>query len=167
MRFFVVVAVLLCCPLPMLAGESDGTTAKAVLRADRAGENLLKPDAWRPWKAGFERDGGVLVCDNGTDAKAHRGAGQTVVLDQTVPEPIVAVAESRCQGVDGSADNNYALYLVARLHRIRMLVASQKTCGPWYAHEVYLEYLSHPLPPTVEQLFFQASLWKKMLFVNV
>jgi len=85
--------------------------AKAVLKFDRAAENLLKPDAWRPWQQGFVREAKAFVSDNGSDAKAQRGVGQTVVLNQKTPRPIVAVAESRAEGVTGSADNDYALYL--------------------------------------------------------
>ncbi len=84
--------------------------AKTVLDFTETSENLLKPDAWRPWQAGFEREGALFVCRN-ADAAAQRGVGQTVVLDQTEPEPIVATAFSRAQGVSGSPDNNYAVYL--------------------------------------------------------
>ena len=79
-------------------GSDDGpcrrtaNVAKSVLSADQSGPNLLKPDAWRAWQAGFERDGESFVCDNGADAEVQRGASQTVVLNQTVPEPIVATA---------------------------------------------------------------------------
>ena len=85
--------------------------AKAVLKVDETAENLLAADAWRPWKQGFVREGDTFVCDNGADAAAQRGVGQTVRLDQTSPEPIVATAESRAEGVTGSADNDYAIYL--------------------------------------------------------
>jgi len=85
--------------------------AKAVLKLRDAAENLLKPDAWQPWQKGFAREGELLVCDNAADANAQRGAGQSVQLNQSTPEPIVAVAFSRAEGVSGSADNDYALYL--------------------------------------------------------
>jgi hypothetical protein len=90
---------------------ADGTTAKAVLRADAAGANLLAGDAWRPWQKGFEREGGWLVCDNDQDGAVQRGASQTVVLDQSSPRPIVAVAWSKAENVGGSRDNDYAIYL--------------------------------------------------------
>ncbi len=90
---------------------ADGTTAKAVLKLRGTAENLLKPDGWQPWQKGFAREGDLFVCHNGADAKVQRGAGQSVVLNQSSPEPIVAVAFSRAEGVTGSADNNYSLYL--------------------------------------------------------
>jgi len=99
------------CLLPRQAAVADGTTAKAVLKLGGAGDNLLKPDAWQPWQKGFAREGDLLVCDNTADANVQRGAGQSVQLNQTTPEPIVAVAFSRAEGVAGSADNDYALYL--------------------------------------------------------
>jgi len=101
---------------PTLAGEStntssDGIVTKKVLDANESGDNLLKPDEWRPWQRGFQKDGDVFVCDNGDDTKAQRGATQTVTLNQAVPEPIVAVAWSKADGVTGSPDSNYSLYL--------------------------------------------------------
>jgi len=89
----------------------DGTVAKAVVGPNAAGENVLKADAWRAFEKGFRRDGGTFVCDNGADTKARRGASQTVVLDQKRPAPIVVTAWSRAEGVTGSADSDYALYL--------------------------------------------------------
>ncbi len=87
------------------------TVAKSVSAIETTGENRLKTDAWRPWQQGFQRRGEELVCDNGGDTVVQRGASQTVVLEQTVPEPIVAVAQSRAEGVSGSPDNNYSVYL--------------------------------------------------------
>src|SRR5208282_2426192 len=52
-----------------------------------------------------------FVCDNGTQQKAQRGIAQTVELNQKLPEPIVALCESKAEGVTGSADSDYALYL--------------------------------------------------------
>jgi len=108
MRTLLCAVVLFAVAHPIRADE---TVAKAVMKFDRAAENLLKPDAWRPWQRGFQREGELFVCDNGSDAKAQRGAGQTVVLNQKTPQPIVAAAESKAQGITGSADNDYSLYL--------------------------------------------------------
>ena len=90
---------------------ADGATAKSVLDVRQASENLLKPDAWRPWQKGFERQGDLFVCDNAHETEIQRGASQTVVLNQTRPEPIVAVAWSKAEAVTGSPDSNYSLYL--------------------------------------------------------
>jgi len=89
----------------------DGTVIKAVLDAKAAGENLLKPAAWRPYEAGYRSEGSVFVCDNGAGAAAGRGVSQSVVLNQTRPEPIVASAWSRAEGVTGFSDSDYAVYL--------------------------------------------------------
>ena len=98
------------------AGSLDGVVLKKVLDVGDAGENLLKDDAWRGWEKGFERQapagqGEVFVCDNGGDAQAQRGASQTVTLNQTQPEPIVAAAWSKAEGVGGGRDSDYSLYL--------------------------------------------------------
>jgi len=89
----------------------DGDVVKRVLRAEQAGENLLKPDAWRPWQKGFAREGELFVCNNGADAKVQRGVSQTVTLDQERPEPIIAVAWSKAEGVGGGPNSDYSLYL--------------------------------------------------------
>ncbi len=95
----------------MLSGATDGVVLKKVIDARNAGKNLLNPSAWRPWQKGFERQGGVFVCDNASDSQARRGASQTVVLDQSRPEPIVATAWSRAEGVGGGRNSDYSLYL--------------------------------------------------------
>ena len=95
--------------LAAAAAPLAGDVAMEILKP--TGEDLLKPDGWRPYEGGFRRDGDAFVCDNGTDAKALRGTSQTVVLDQTVPEPIVAACWSKAEGVGESAGPDYSLYL--------------------------------------------------------
>jgi hypothetical protein len=85
--------------------------AKTVLGPGQAGENLLRADAWRPYEKGFDRQGAWLVCDNGGNAAARRGASQSVELNQSRPEPIVAVCQSKAEGVGGTADSDYSIYL--------------------------------------------------------
>ncbi len=85
--------------------------AKAILGTGQAGESLLGGRGWAAYGKGFERQENSFVCDNGAQAKAQRGVTQTVTLDQTRPEPIVAVCESKARGVSGTADSDYSLYL--------------------------------------------------------
>jgi hypothetical protein len=94
-----------------LYAQSDGTVIKKVLNLRDAGKNLLKQNAWRPWQKGFERQGNIFICDNGDDAQAQRGVSQTVVLNQTKPEPIIASAWSKAESVGGSRNSDYSLYL--------------------------------------------------------
>ncbi len=84
---------------------------KRVIRDGGEGENLLQRGRWRPWGEGFRREKGWILCDNGDDPSARRGASQTDFLDQEVPSPLVAVATSRCEGVSGAPDHDYSLYL--------------------------------------------------------
>lgn len=93
------------------AAGRDGEIVKKALKLDDAGANLVQADAWRPWQSGFVREGDTFVCDNGADARAQRGASQTVVLNQEKPEPIVATAWSKAEGVGGTRDHEYSLYL--------------------------------------------------------
>ena len=97
--------------LCLLAANLDAATVKKVVGTQGAGENLAKADGWRPFEQGFTRDGDAFACDNGADAAARRGASQTIVLDQKEPQPIVAVAWSKADGVGGSRDSDYSLYL--------------------------------------------------------
>jgi hypothetical protein len=100
--------LLLAAASPMLSAEPP--TAKRVVQEDQAA-NLLRPQAWQPCEKGFETRDGVFLCDNGQDAKARRGLTQTVALNQTRPEPFVAVAWSKAADVGGSANSDYSLYL--------------------------------------------------------
>ncbi|MBE0535703.1 MAG: hypothetical protein IH624_08530 [Phycisphaerae bacterium] len=109
-----VCCVLAACVLCVCAAadvRADGAVVRRVIRGEAAGPNLLKGDAWRPWQAGFVREDEAFLCDNADDARAQRGASQTVTLNQTTPEPIIATAWSRAEGVSGGRDNDYALYL--------------------------------------------------------
>ncbi len=103
-----VASLLLAAAGPVLSAEP--AIAKRVVREDIAA-NLIRPQAWQSYEEGFQVRDGVFVCDNGQDAKAQRGLTQTVVLNQTRPEPFVAVAWSKAADVSGSADGDYSLYL--------------------------------------------------------
>ena len=92
-------------------GSGDGEVLKRVLDVGDGGENLLKADGWRAWQEGFERRGDVFVCDNGSDSQVQRGVSQTFTLNQRRPEPIVAVAQSKAEGVGGGRNSDYSLYL--------------------------------------------------------
>lgn len=97
--------------MPAAAAESkDGAVVKSVLKTDRAGENLLVPDRFRPYEQGFEKQGDAMVCDNGGQS-GRRGVTQAVELNQTRPEPIVASAWSKAEGVSGSPGPDYSVYL--------------------------------------------------------
>jgi len=90
---------------------SDGAPLKKVVTTGDAGENLLNRGNWRPWQKGFGRANGIFICDNASDAQTQRGLSQTVVLNQARPEPIVAAAWSKADGVGGSRGSDYSLYL--------------------------------------------------------
>ena len=90
---------------------SDGVPLKKIVTTGDAGENLLNRGNWRPWQKGFERANGIFICDNASDTHLQRGLSQTVVLNQTRCEPIVAAAWSKADGVGGSRDSDYSLYL--------------------------------------------------------
>lgn len=90
---------------------SDGTPLKKVIADSHAGKNLLIPGAWRPWQKGFETRDDVFICDNASNTQVQRGISQTIAINQSKPEPIVAVAWSKTEAVGGGRDSNYSLYL--------------------------------------------------------
>ena len=55
--------------------------------------------------------GQAFLCDNADATDAVRGVTQSVELNQTRPEPIVATAWSKAAGVSGSSGSDYAVYL--------------------------------------------------------
>jgi len=89
----------------------DGSISKTVLHAGQEEENLLKPTAWRALEEGYRGEGSVFSCDNGANARGRRGVLQRVVLNQQRDQPIVASAWSKAEGVTGTIDSDYALYL--------------------------------------------------------
>jgi hypothetical protein len=92
-----------------LAG--DGEVAKRLVKSRSDAPNLLRDDRWRPWQKGYDRKGGIFVCDNGDDGTVQRGASQTVQLNQASPAPIVARAWSKAEAVGGGGRSDYSLYL--------------------------------------------------------
>ena len=89
----------------------DGSISKTVLHAGQEGENLLKPIARLALEKGYRGEGNVFSCDNGADARGRRGVLQRVVLNQQTAQPIVTSAWSKAEGVTGTIDSDYALYL--------------------------------------------------------
>ncbi len=96
-----------------LGSVAQGQTVRSILRADANQQNLLKDGAWQPYQKAFpfRRDGDVFVCDNGGDANAKGGVSQTVRLNQSSPQPILASVWSKAEGVGGQRDADYSLYL--------------------------------------------------------
>ena len=107
-RYYTIIAVLISLFAP--AGDAQ-EVAKQVVRFEGAEQNLLQRDRFRPFETGFQYENGIFICDNGTDTTARRGVAQTVMLNQTQPEPIVAEAWSRAENVSGTPSADYALYI--------------------------------------------------------
>ncbi len=109
--------ILLPLQSPCAAAESpapvlrDGMVAKTVLDASMSGSNRLAPDRWRPYETGFSREANAFVCDAGKDPSSRRGATQFVELNQSRPDPIVASAWSKAEGVGGSPGGDYSVYV--------------------------------------------------------
>ncbi|WP_165226479.1 hypothetical protein [Aquisphaera insulae] len=108
-------ALLIVAPILANAARADSppgdTARKAVLRleSDR-GANLLRSDRWEFEGEGFRREGDTFACDDTMPGK-RRGIFQRVELNQAEARPIVASAWSKAEGVSGSADDDYSVYL--------------------------------------------------------
>ena len=108
---FVATLLLAVGGLATNAGETaDGAVVKHVLDGERAGTNVLKLSAWRPYESGFTKTNDVFICDNGTVA-GRRGVWQHVELNQKSPQTIVASVWSKTENVSGGRDSDYSLYL--------------------------------------------------------
>ncbi|QEH36045.1 hypothetical protein OJF2_46030 [Aquisphaera giovannonii] len=107
-------AVVLAFTFPAFAipARADALTSKAVLRlGSDESANLLSDDRWRTEGPGVRREGDAFVCDGGAATGKRLGVLQRVELNQPEPRPIVAAAWSKAEGVSGSADDDYSLYL--------------------------------------------------------
>ncbi|MGD9518379.1 MAG: hypothetical protein AB7W28_02595 [Armatimonadota bacterium] len=74
-------------------------------------------EGWFGWEAGYQIDEQVkrsgrfsALCIPSEPGKQY-GIGQTVVLNQEKPTPLLARAWSRAEQVSGAPDSNYSLYL--------------------------------------------------------
>ncbi len=110
-RFSVSLLLLLPCLFPTWVEGADEVVVKKVIADSALGENLLLEGAWQKYEQGFDFQDGSFVCDNGDAANAARGASQSIVLDQIRADSIIASVESRCEGVEGSANPDYSLYI--------------------------------------------------------
>ncbi len=104
------------CGAALAAGVSlaapDGAVVKRVIAAERnAALQPMAPAQARPYGKGFTRDGETYVCDNGADATARRGVSWTIDLNQSVAAPVTASAWAKAEGVEGSPDSGFSLYL--------------------------------------------------------
>lgn len=80
------------------------------------GEGVQAPP-WRPWGEGFRvaaREGRAgsraMVCERAEGGREY-GASQTIVLNRTQVAPFVIRGWSKAEGVSGSPDNGYSLYI--------------------------------------------------------
>jgi TolB-like protein len=99
---------------PSAAQPAGAPGTPPAVRLVKTSENLLKPDRFDPCDKGFERQQDTFVCDNGAETNVVRGASQYLRLNQAKPEPFYVRAYSKAEGVTGSANSDYALYLDIR-----------------------------------------------------
>jgi hypothetical protein len=91
---------------------ADGVVVKQVMSGGIAsGLAAVTAEDARQYESGFKYAEGVFSCDNGQDGKARRGAVWSVTLNQSEAAPIAASAWARSEGVTGTADPDYSLYI--------------------------------------------------------
>lgn len=76
----------------------------------RFGAWVAAPDGYRAAPAEGRSGSAALVCDS-ADTTGWRGASQTLTLNRATPAPIVVRGWSRAEGVSGSADSGYSIYV--------------------------------------------------------
>ncbi len=108
--------IMFCAAWALAAGGVWGATDAAVVKRALAGglEPALKPLASEragAYGKGFARDGEFYVCDNGTDGTAQRGAVWAIELNQQTAAPVIAAAWAKAEGVEGSPNPDFSLYL--------------------------------------------------------
>jgi hypothetical protein len=108
--FVVALALSLDHAAVLKAQSTDGLVVKYAFGAHCWGTNILKASAWKPYGIGFAESNGVIFCTNETNAQGS-GAFQSVTLNQTNPQLIVASVWSKADDVSGGHDSNYSLYL--------------------------------------------------------
>jgi hypothetical protein len=97
--------------LPNWVSGEDGDVVKKVIVDTELSANLLVDGGWLNYEQGFDFQDNSFVCDNGDASNVAHGATQSIVLDQTQADPIIASVESRCEAIEGSANSDYSLYL--------------------------------------------------------
>jgi len=98
------------CILALIAGGGSIVYPEATAIKESTSRILSFDKAWAYGK-GFVRKGAEIECDNGSDAKAIRGAQWRVELNQETAVPFSITAESRTTGLSGGASCNYSVYL--------------------------------------------------------
>jgi len=94
------------------AAFADGVVFKQVMPGGVASGlvSMTAGDA-RRYESGFKYEKGVYSCDNGRDLKARRGVVWSVALNQSEATPIAASAWAKSEGVTGTADSDFSLYI--------------------------------------------------------
>jgi TolB-like protein len=89
------------------AGERAAELPPVIPMAELGPDLAGGPRACRPWGDGYQLEGEILACDNGSQ-NGRRGATWVVTLDQTTPAPIYCVGWSKADNVGGRPDGHYA-----------------------------------------------------------
>ncbi len=99
------------------AKTSAGAPFRVPLTVDENGPvNVVKPASGpNPYSGGFllEKEGSVDVfrCESKGNGEKNCGVQYSYVLNQETPSPIVAVGKSKSEGVAGSPNAEYSIYL--------------------------------------------------------
>ncbi|MDA3926133.1 MAG: hypothetical protein PF904_15665 [Kiritimatiellae bacterium] len=98
--------------LVFCAAAVDGGVVKKV--AAEGVSSMLKPlaaESARAYKSGFEREGDLYLCDNGSDVNARRGVVWSVTLNQSEAAPIAATAQAKVVAAGGNPNADFSIYI--------------------------------------------------------
>ena len=93
-------------------GAPDGTLVKRTIAAGvEPSLKPLAPERANAYGKGFAREANVYVCDNGGDGRVPRGVVWSIELNQKTAAPLIAAAWAKAEGVEGSPNPDFSLYL--------------------------------------------------------
>ncbi len=122
LRLALLTALLLGFASTSARAQPTSPVAYKRVRSSANAPNLLRggdveSSGWQPFEHGFRlapgagrNNSSALRCENASADQAS-GASQTLELNQAAPAPLVASGWSRAEGVSGSSDAGYALYV--------------------------------------------------------
>ncbi len=105
---------------PILLGLSISQASQAGLLTNPSFESVKGElaNGWSPYELGYSvalgqgRSGNAIRCVNRSESE-RRGAMYRLTLNQKRPTPVLVTGWSRAEGVSGSSDSHYSIYLDA------------------------------------------------------
>ncbi len=93
------------------AVSGDTVVKRVVAGGQEPSLKPLAPERAGAYGKGFAREGEMYVCDNGTNGTLQRGVVWSIELNQKTAAPVIASAWAKAEGVEGSPNADFSLYV--------------------------------------------------------